>query len=179
MIKVNAEAILAFLETQGAKWISKVRLQYRPAGRGLTPAELRAFAPFFEASLLDGVRIARVPNISNPDFYSFFLEQSLAIPLDFTQMSAITFVDTVLVSARHPVPSAEELPLLFHELVHVVQYFELGLEDFVKRYVRGWATNGLRYSKIPMEVWAYDLETRFRSGALAFSVAAEVREQLA
>ena len=173
------EEILAFLETQGAKWISKIRLQYRPAGRALTPAEVRAVAPFFEASLLDSVRMAKVPTISNPDFYSFFLEQSLAISLDFTQMSAITFVDTILLSGRHPVPPGEELPLLFHELVHVVQYTELGLEEFVRRYVRGWASNGLQYSRIPLEVWAYDLDARFRSGATAFSVAVEVRQQLA
>ena len=171
--------ILAFLETQGAKWISKVRMQYRPASRALTPVEVHAFAPFFEASLLDSVRIAKAPGIPNPDFYSFFLEQSLAIPLDFTRMSAITFVDTILVSARHPVPPGEQLPLLFHELVHVVQYLELGLEEFVRRYVRGWASHGLQYSRIPLEVWAYDLDARFRSGAPAFSVAAEVRQQLA
>ena len=176
---VIPEEILAFLETQGAKWISKIRLQYRPASRPLTPAEVRAVAPFFEASLLDNVRMAKVPAISNPDFYSFFLEQSLAIPLDFTQMSAITLVDTVVVSGRHAVPPGEELPLLFHELVHVVQYTALGLEEFVRRYVRGWASNGLQYSKIPLEVWAYDLDARFRSGAPAFSVAAEVTKQLA
>ena len=155
--------MLAFLETQGAKWISKLRLHYRPAGRALTAAEVGALAPFFEASVLDSVRIAKVPSI----------------PLDFTQMSAITFVDTILVSSRYPVLPGEELPLLFHELVHVVQYAGLGLEEFVRRYVRGWASQGFQYSRIPLEVWAYELGARFRSGAPPFSVAAEVREQLA
>jgi hypothetical protein len=124
------------------------------------------------------VRVAKVPGISNPDLYSIFLEQSLAIPLDFTHMSAITFVDTILMSERHPIAPAEELPVLFHELVHVVQYAELGLEEFVRRYVRGWASNGFQYSRIPLEVWAYELDARFRSGAPAFSVAAEVRQHL-
>ena len=124
------------------------------------------------------MRVAKVPGISNPDLYSIFLEQSLAIPLDFTHMSAITVVDTILMSERHPIGPAEELLVLFHELVHVVQYAELGLEEFVRRYVRGWASNGFQYSRIPLEVWAYELDARFRSGAPAFSVAAEVRQHL-
>ena len=156
-----------------------MRLAHRPLGRVLTPSELEAVAPYFDESLLRTVRIARVPSISNPDFYSFLLEQSIAIPLDFTQMAAITFVDTILVSEHQPLPATEEMPLLFHELVHVVQYDVLGLDEFVSRYVRGWASHGFRYSGIPLERWAYELDARFRAGAPVFSVAAEVGRQLA
>jgi hypothetical protein len=94
-------------------------------------------------------------------------------------MSAITFVDTILLSTRHPVPAADQMPLLFHELVHVEQYAELGVEEFVRRYVRGWVSNGLRYSAIPLERQAYELESRFRSGAPTFSVSEEVKRQFA
>ena len=133
-----------------------MRVALRPLGRVLTPAELEAVAPYFDQSLLRTVRISRVPSISNPHFYSFLLEQSIAIPLDFTQMAAITFVDTILMSERHSPPANEHMPLLFHELVHVVQYERLGLDEFVTRYVRGWAANGFRYSGIPLERWAYE-----------------------
>ena len=175
----KADDFLVFLEKQGSRWISNVRVAHRPLGRVLTPVEVQTVAPYFDESLLRTVRISRVPSISNPDFYSFLLEQSIAIPLDFTQMAAITFVDTILVSERQPLPASEEMPLLFHELVHVVQYGLLGLDEFVTRYVRGWASNGFQYSGIPLERWAYELDARFRTGAPAFSVAAEVTRQLA
>ena len=60
-------------------------------------------------------------------------------PLDFTTMEGITFVDTILVSDRKHPPDQPLAPLLFHELVHVVQYAMLGLPVFISRYVRGWA----------------------------------------
>ncbi|MFN2570846.1 MAG: hypothetical protein ABR537_04420 [Gemmatimonadales bacterium] len=94
-------------------------------------------------------------------------------------MAAITFVDTIVVSERGPLPASEELPLLFHELVHVVQYDVLGLDEFVRRYVRGWVENGFQYSRIPLERSAYELDGRFRAGAPGFSVRAEVGRQLA
>ena len=94
-------------------------------------------------------------------------------------MAAITFVDTILMSERRSPPANEQMPLLFHELVHVVQYERLGLDEFVTRYVRGWVANGFQYSGIPLERWAYELDARFRTGAPAFSVAAEITRQLA
>ena len=93
-------------------------------------------------------------------------------------MSAITFVDTILLATTYSMPADDQVPLLFHELVHVVQYTELGVDEFVKRYVRGWASNGFQYSAIPLEIQAYQLEARFRSGVAAFSVSDEVKRQL-
>jgi hypothetical protein len=151
-----------------------VRAAHRPHGRVLTPSELEAVGPFFDDSLLRTVRIAKVRSIANPDFYSFLLAQSIAIPLDFTKMAAITLLDTILVSERQALAAHEDMPLLFHELVHVVQYNVLGLNEFVSRYVRGWAANRFQHSQIPLERRAYELEARFRAGAAAFSVSAEV-----
>jgi len=50
--------------------------------------------------------------------------------------------------------------LLFHELVHVVQYEKLGLEGFAAKYVRGFL-NGGSYEGIPLEMNAYELDARF------------------
>jgi len=77
--------------------------------------------------------------IANPPFYGALEEAGIGIPLDFRGMTGITFIDTVLISQVAPVPEGEWLPLLFHELVHVLRYQELGLEKFVRVYVMGWA----------------------------------------
>ena len=84
-------------------------------------------------------------------------------------MAAITFVDTVVVNRRfveEPVP----VELLFHELVHVVQYEVLGVEEFTRRYVDGWAAGGFSYRDIPLERMAYRLQAEFEAGTLQRSV---------
>ena len=65
--------------------------------------------------------------------------------------------------------------LLFHELVHVEQYRQLGIPRFSELYVRGLLSGG-SYEAIPLEVNAYTLEGRFEQNpARHFSVADEVR----
>jgi hypothetical protein len=91
-----------------------------------------------------------------------------ALP-NFGLMAAITFVDTVV--SHEPFTDR----LLFHELVHVVQYENLGLEGFADKYVRGFLSGG-SYDGIPLEMNAYELDGRFAAPpAKAFSVVDEVQ----
>src|ERR1700674_4707496 len=64
---------------------------------------------------------------------------------DQSTMAAITFSDVVV--------SYEAFwnGLLFHELVHVEQYRQLGIPRFSDLYVRGFL-NGGSYEAIPLEV---------------------------
>jgi len=80
----------------------------------------------------------------------------------------VTFVDVVV---SHE-PFSESL--LFHELVHVVQYAQMGSREFAARYVQGFLKNG-SYDEIPLEKNACELEGRFSSKNATFSVAEEVR----
>jgi hypothetical protein len=140
---------------------------------------VQVLTPFFGVDALIQARITTVSLIPNPDFYDTLAAQGVPIPLDFTQMSGITFVDTILISSARPVPSAGWHRLLFHELVHLVQYQLLGPEEFIRRYVNGWARNGFRYETIPLEQDAYGLDARFASRPdAAFSVRTEVVGQL-
>lgn len=176
---VNSQELITFLIDQAPRWVVLQRDLQRPNGRPLSPNEAQVLAPFFGPDVVHRARITDVPVISNPDFYETLATQGIPIPLDFTQMSGITLVDTILISSAHPVPSADWLPLLFHELVHVVQYQLLGAEEFIRRYVNGWARNGFRYETIPLEQDAYALEARFTSRPhAAFSVLAAVTDQL-
>jgi hypothetical protein len=83
-------------------------------------------------------------------------------------MAGITFEDVVV----HVEPLTTSL--LFHELVHAVQYKHLGLNGFAKHYVRGFLTGG-SYEEIPLEKQAYALEDRFsRDPSRSFSVEEDV-----
>lgn len=87
-------------------------------------------------------------------------------------MAGITFQDVVV----HVEPLTRSL--LFHELVHAVQYIHLGLPGFAELYVRGFLSGG-SYEEIPLEKQAYELEARFAGNPTEhFSVDADVRRRL-
>jgi hypothetical protein len=86
----------------------------------------------------------------------------------FSTMAAVTFCDVVV--SHQPFTDG----LLFHELVHVEQYRQLGTPSFAELYVRGFVSGG-GYDGIPLEINAYDLSGKFeRSPRARFSVADEV-----
>lgn len=66
--------------------------------------------------------------------------------------------------------------LLFHALVHVVQYAVLGLETYLELYVRAFTHIG-SYASVPLEVQAFRLDQRYTENpSSVFSVEDEVRQ---
>jgi hypothetical protein len=141
----------------------------------LSAQQRASLEPFFTPDVLDNVRVLvlegeRVPN---PEFYPMLRGLGFKNLPDQSAMGAITFCDVVV--AHEPFSNG----LLFHELVHVEQYRQLGIPRFSDLYVRGFL-NGGSYEAIPLEVNAYSLEDRFRRNPRqAFSVQAEVAQWLA
>jgi hypothetical protein len=88
----------------------------------------------------------------------------------FADMAPITYMDTVV--SHEPFTGR----LLFHGLVHVVQYEKLGLAEFAAKYVKGFLIGG-SYPAIPLEMNAYELDARFAvAPTKPFSVADEVQK---
>ncbi|HKD83686.1 MAG TPA: hypothetical protein VKB58_02975 [Terriglobales bacterium] len=106
----------------------------------------------------------RVPN---PPFYAELERLGFSGLPNFTRMSAITFDDVVVF--HEPLTPQ----LIFHEMVHIVQYRLLGVDDFARLYVRGYLQGG--YEGTPLETCAYELDGRFIMGSVGFDVEAEVR----
>ena len=153
-----------------AKYIQTQREKFLNRGINL-PAGLRVQVnPFFRMDVLDAARIVVLEKekVSNPDFFPMLEELGLANLPDFGGTAAITFND-VIVSHETMTP-----PLLFHELVHVEQYRQLGVEGFAELYVKGFLEGG-SYEAIPLEMNAYGLEAKFRKTPhRGFSVEQEV-----
>jgi hypothetical protein len=142
------------------------------AGRAVrVPTTLRLpLNLFFRPDVLNTTRVVVLQNehVANPDFYPMLLELGFMHLPDFSGMAAITFED--LIVSHEPLSP----PLLFHELVHVEQYRQLGVERFSELYVRGFLEGG-SYEAIPLEINAYRLEGAFRkSPHRGFSVEEEV-----
>jgi hypothetical protein len=158
---------------QVVEYIDRQRREFRQRAEPLSRNQISAIRAFFPASMLDSARILILTGerIGNPPFYGALVQMGFepaALP-DFAHMAAITFVDTVV---SH---EAFTDRLLFHELVHVVQYEKLGLEGFANKYVQGFLTGG-SYDAIPLEMNAYDLDARFAEAPTKpFSVADEVQ----
>ena len=154
-----------------AAYIRARRDEFFSSGRNLRDTELAALTPFFDSNLLKKVRIHQLGRrgLKNPDFYPTLVGTGLRDLPDFSNMAAITFADAVAFRER------VTLPVLFHELVHVVQYQLLGVDGFASRYVDGFLRGG-GYEGIPLEKNAYELDARFSANPeLSFDVEAEVR----
>jgi hypothetical protein len=156
-----------------AAYIDQQRQTYRRRALPLSQNQKAAMDPFFQASTLESARVVVLAGerVSNPPFYAELAKMGFEAGLlpDFADMAAITYVDTVVSHG----PFGDRL--LFHELVHVVQYEKLGLAEFAAKYVKGFLSGG-SYPAIPLEMNAYKLDGRFATGpAKTFSVAAEVQ----
>ena len=129
---------------------------------------------FFSPDLLGNVRVLtlRGEQVSNPDFYPMLRSIGLTDLPDQATSAAITFSDVIV--SHVPFSTG----LLFHELVHVEQYRQLGIPRFSELYVRGYLSGG-GYDGIPLEINAYTLGARYEAAPdHPFSVAEEVREWL-
>jgi hypothetical protein len=132
-------------------------------------------AGFFLPQLIDATRllVLRGERVANPEFYPMLRNMGFHNLPDQSRMAAITFSDQV-VSHVHFTDG-----LLFHELVHVEQYRQLGIPRFAELYVRGFVKGG-SYEAIPLEVNAYALGGRYENNhAQHFSVADEVARRIA
>src|ERR1700733_12706907 len=158
-----------------SQYISNQRRKYAPRAIPLSAQQKATMDGFFSPGLLDGTRllVLRGERVGNPDFYAMLRSLGFNSLPDQSTMGAITFSDVVV---SH---EAFSDGLLFHELVHVEQYRQLGITRFSEFYGRGFL-NGGSYEAIPLEVNAYSLEDRFGSAQRrGFSVQSEVEKWLA
>jgi hypothetical protein len=153
-----------------AHYITTQRESFSPQAVPLDAAQRAAMAGCFLPRVLDAARVLVLDGIhvENPPFYPMLAGMGFSNLPDFSQMAAITFCDVVV---SH-VPFTDGL--LFHELVHVEQYRQLGIPRFSGLYVRGFLSGG-GYDGIPLEANAYALGRQFEGNPRRrFSVADEV-----
>jgi hypothetical protein len=166
---VSDDQILAHLIAKGEEWVLKQHALHHPSGNPLEPHLKADLQRFFDAEILNEVRVVSVPQIPNPDFYDDLKAAGLEIPPNFSEARGAAFLNTIVLSEHYR--DSWSPSLYFHELVHVVQYRILGVSDFMKRYVKGWAENGFRYELIPLEQDAYELQKLYEDNPLRSFIA--------
>ena len=86
------------------------------------------------------------------------------------QMAGITYKATFFVSHLHQTES-----LHFHELVHVIQWERLGVDNFLLAYGAGLMQFG--YQDSPLEKMAYSLQTCFDRGTLPLNTVEIIQQE--
>jgi hypothetical protein len=159
-----------------AQYITTQQNRYAPRAVPPSAQQKASMAGFFTPQVIDGTRLLELGDgerVVNPEFYPMLREVGIDNPPDMSAMLAITFSDTVV--AHEPFTDG----LLFHELVHVEQYRQLGVLRFSDLYVRGFLSGG-SYEEIPLEKNAYMLGGLYEENrALHFSTADEVARWIA
>jgi len=155
-----------------AQYIASQRGAFLPASLPLTLEQRGAMEGLFIPAVIDKARLVVLQKscVQNPSFYPQLWQVGFSNLPDFRAMAAITFGNVVV--SHQPFTHG----LLFHELVHVEQYRQFGIQQFSNLYVRGFLTGG-GYDGIPLEMNAYALGTRFKANPRKqFSVSDEVTE---
>ena len=164
------------------KWIYSQRQRYYPLGRELSTSERQLLSGYFEKTVLDRVRLHTGSPIEEPAWFPQKVEELQAegykVGFDFKSLEGITFIHAIVLSGADP-PKDDQgrRSLLFHELVHVVQYELLGLENFARHYIGGLQEANFTYLGIPLECMAYAVQHEFDGGS-QFQVRERVQSQL-
>jgi hypothetical protein len=164
-------AVAGLASKLAARYISSRRAKYFPAAEPLSDRQKAAMAGYFSNELLNQTRLLVLVDqrVGNPAFYLMLRAIGFTNLLDQSTTAAITFSDTVV--AHIPITHG----LLFHELVHVEQYRQLGIPRFAELYVRGFLNNG-GYDAIPLERNAFLLSDRYEHDRVSRFSVAEVVE---
>lgn len=162
---------------QSHNWLWEQRNLHRAKARRLTKDERLPLQDYYDRRILDIVRVATAEQISNPPFYDELTESGFPI-LDLSGSAGITFVDCIVIRGMFERNFPSWISILFHELVHVVQFKVLGSRKVIEAYLQAWTQNGYQYHDVPFETQAYRLEARFKRNKPLFSVKEVVEQEL-
>lgn len=138
------------------QWIDEYCFQNAARSIPVAQCGFQRLGQYFGSEILKNTRAVQVDRISFPPLTQMgfpYLRE-----LEGQQFGGITYNDMYFLTCEAYLCEATH----FHELVHVVQWDELGVERFLTVYGIGLLTAGYRQS--PLEKMAYDLQRDFAQG---------------
>ena len=143
---------------QTKAWIDQYIADRASRARPVSSVGSNRLAECFPQEFLDRARIVPVRRVTFPPVETFGLPEFA----DLHRMSfeGITFKDTIFIRQ-----DLHYEGLYFHELVHVVQWARLGVDNLLLAYGLGLSLKS--YRDTPLEDMAYSLQAKFEAGTLA------------
>ncbi len=134
-------------------WIERTLEEYKPQAVTVGSLGFEGLPQHYPQDLLEKTKVITVPRVPFPPLREFGLSE-FAAKMEQRPLVGITYKDTFFVHQSHRTES-----LHFHEMVHVVQWKRLGVDDFLLAYGIGLRQFG--YEESPLEQMAYVLQSKF------------------
>lgn len=139
------------------QWIDQLLDAHADRARALSTLGFTRLSVCFPRELLERAKVVSVERVPFPPVDEFGLPELAS--MQQMSLDGITFKDTFFLQQGRV---SEELH--FHELVHVVQWARLGVDNFLLAYGLGLLSFG--YARSPLEQMAYTLQRSFELGTL-------------
>ena len=138
-------------------WIDEYLNDHAARARAVSTLGFTRLSACFPQEFLERAKVVTVPLVPFPPVDRFGLPELAS--LQHMSFAGITFKDTFFLQQGQNSES-----LHFHELVHVVQWARLGVDNFLLAYGVGLVQFG--YEQSPLEQMAYSLQQAFDNGKL-------------
>jgi hypothetical protein len=152
-------------------WIERTLAAHRAEARPVASYRFQRLPRFYSPIFLETAFVVIVPRLPVVPLKSLGLPELEAF--EKAEHAAITYRNTYFMLEAGSLDES----LHFHELVHVIQWQQLGVDGFLTAYATGLVQNGYRDN--PLEVMAYDLQAHFDQGGQPMDVKSSVRSRLA
>ena len=139
------------------QWIDHLLDAHADRTRAVSTLCFTRLSACFPGEMLESAKVVTVARVPFPPVDQFKLPE--LAPIQQMSFDGITFKDTFFLRQGHV---SEDLH--FHELVHMVQWARLGIDNFLLAYGFGLLRFG--YEQSPLEQMAYTLQRSFELGTL-------------
>lgn len=137
------------------QWIEAYLEEHAEQAQSVSTLGFERLPTCFPQELLESAKVVIVPQVQFPPVDRFDLPE--LAPVQQIAFAGITFKDTFFLQQDQTSESIH-----FHELVHIVQWARLGIDNFLLAYGVGLIQSG--YEQSPLEQMAYSLQRSFDGG---------------
>ena len=134
------------------EWIDQTLQQHANVATPVSRSPSKRLQDHYPDALLERARVVAVRRVPFPPVSQLGLAEFRA--METMPLAGVTYKDTFFVCKGQQTDS-----LYFHELVHVVQWDRLGVDNFLLAYAVGLLQHG--YEQSALEQMAFELQARF------------------
>jgi hypothetical protein len=138
-------------------WIDEFLNDHAAQSQAVCTLGFTRLSASFSQEFLERAKVVTVASVPFPPVAQFGIPE--LAPIQQMSFAGITYKDTFFLQQGQ---SSESLH--FHELVHVVQWERLGVDNFLLAYGVGLVQFGYKHS--PLEQMAYSLQQAFDNNSL-------------
>lgn len=172
--KLAVDANLVYLRSKIPllrEWIDRRLALHATQVQSITAFGFSRLPTYYSPGRVEGAKAVLVDSVPVPPLSAMGLGQFAAF--EVTPFWAITYKDTYFIRRDR----AQQEPVHFHEMVHIIQWEQLGIEPFLLLYALGLLQHG--YENSPLEAMAYNHQRRFETSAEPYDVETAVRREVA